>query len=181
MLGNGSAAKGAAGQIVTSSIDDNLFILGFNFSWEDWLLYAADETKIFVFDSSLCTCAQLVFKPLLFAANAGPAPIDIYTNVSYDIGTGTLLQTSNRRETSSNTPDAILRHGTTGFSGSRFAGDLIPANGTATPNAAGNVSPQSDRFEIDITKNHAFSVHNTDGAGVYIQHKITWFEVPAGF
>ena len=84
MLGNGDLAKGAAGQIVTGTIQENLFILGLSFSWEDYLTYAAAEEKIFVFDPTACTCAQLIFNPLVFSANAGPITIDVYTEVSYD-------------------------------------------------------------------------------------------------
>lgn len=187
MIGNGGRAgafAGAAGQIITSDIQENLFILGLSYSWEDYLTYAADEEKIFVFDPLLCTCEQLVFNPLVFSANAGPITIDIYTEVSYDTGTGTLAVASNRRETSPNTPDAILRYGsvaTLNFLGTKFAGDLIPSNGAAAPNAAGNTNIGALPFEIDITKIKAVGLTNTDGNGVLVSHKFNWFEVPAGF
>ena len=179
-----SAFSGAAGQIISSDIQENLFILGLSYSWEDYLTYSASEEKIFVFDPTACTCAQLVFNPLVFSANAGPITIDIYTSVSWTPGTGTLAVASNRRETSPNTPEAILRYGsaaTLGFSGTKFAGDLIPANGAAAPNAAGNSNPEGLPFEIDISIIKAVGLTNTDGNGILVSHKFNWFEVPAGF
>ena len=178
---------GAAGQIITSEIQENLFISGLSFSWEDWLSYDADEEKLFIFYTLLCVpacCVQLIFNPLVFAANAGPIKIDIYTEVSYVNGTSQLLQQSNRRETSDNTSDAILRVGertNMEFTGTKFSGDLIPSNGAAAPNAAGNTNPAGLPFEIDITKIKAVGLTNTDGNGVLVSHKFNWFEVPAGF
>jgi len=175
------ALRGLAGQLVVGDIQENLFIAGFSFSWEDYLEYLADEEKIIVFDPTACSCAQIIFRPLIFAANAGPIKIDIYTEASYDAETGTLLGQSNRRETSSIPSEAILRLNPTNFSGTKFAGDLVPSNGAAAPNASGNSNQQGLPFEIDLTKIKAIGLTNTDGNGVLVSHKLTWFEVPAGF
>ncbi len=185
MIGNGAIHNlGPAGQVIGGTIQENLFILGLSYSWEDYLTYAAAEEKIFVFDPLACSCFQLIFEPLIFSANAGPVTIDIYTEVSYTPGTGVLAGVSNRRETSRNTNEAILRYGSAaarGFSGTKFAGDLIPSNGAAAPNSAGNTNPEGLPFEIDISVIKAIGLTNTDGAGVLVSHKLTWFEVPAGF
>jgi hypothetical protein len=175
---------GADGQSITSDLEEELFIRGFEYSWEDWLQYDNDEEKIIVFDPTNCSCSKIIFKPLLFYANAGPVPINIYTNVEYTAGSGTELSQSNRNELSENVSEAILRIGSAielGFTGTKFAGDLIPANGAATPNAAGNQNFPVAKFRIDPDKIKAIGLTNTGPADTYIEHKLTWFEIPKGF
>jgi hypothetical protein len=170
---------GGAGQLVTGQIREELFIRGEAFSWEDWLVYGTSESKIIVFDPRNCTAQQIVFDPLLFNANSGPVTVDVYTNVSYDLGTGTALVASNRRETlqSINPPEAILRLNPTGFSGSKFAGDLVPASGPSPAVGSGNQNQEGAVFEIDKTIVKAIGLTNHDGDNVYVSHKLTWYEV----
>jgi hypothetical protein len=171
---------GRAGQVVTGPIREELFIKGESYSWEDWLVYSTDEEKIIVFDPRNCTsCQQIVIDPLLFNASSGPVTIDIYTQVSYDIGSGTALVASNRRETlqSTNPPEALLRLNPTGFTGTKFAGDLIPSTGPTPLVGAGNQNQDGSAFEIDKTIVKAIGLKNRNGDGVYIGHKLTWYEI----
>ncbi len=184
MSGNGSLPRGAAGQLITGSIQEHLFILGLLFSYEDYTSYGASEEKIIIFDPRECSCAQVTFDPLVFYAPAGPITIDIYTEVSYTLGTGTLLVQSNRRETSPNASEMILRIGsaaTLGFSGTKFAGDIVPSTGVSAPTGSGNANVGEIPFEIDLTKVKALGITNTNGAGVLVETKLTWAEIPAGF
>lgn len=174
--------EGGAGQLITGGIREELFIRGESFSWEDYLVYDSDEENIIVFDPRNCTsCQQIVFDPLLFSANSGPVTIDIYTNVSYDIGTGTALVSSNRRETlqTLKPAESILRLNPTGFSGTKFAGDLIASSGPTPAIGSGNQNTDGAVFEIDKTIVKAIGLTNRDGDGVYVSHKLTWYEVRA--
>lgn len=178
MIGNGSQAKGAAGQVVTGSIQENLFILGQSFSYEDWLVYGADETKTFVFDPTACTCDQLVFNPFAFSAQGGPVEIKIFAGVVYTAATGSILGASNRRATSSITPEGVLLlNPTITTPGVEFAGDLVPATGTAPANSTGSGNMPGLPFEIDTAFVYKLTVKNIDGAGIRIQFKTTWFEI----
>jgi hypothetical protein len=171
---------GRGGQIITGPIREELFIRGESFSWEDWLTYGTDEAKIIVFDPRNCSsCQQIVIDPLLFNASSGPVTVDIYTNVTYDIGTGTTLVASNRRETlqSEKPPEAILKLNPTGFTGTKFAGDLIPSSGPAPLVGAGNQNLDGAAFEIDKTIVKAIGLTNRNGDGVYVGHKLTWYEI----
>jgi len=147
------------------------------YSWEDYLVYGADETKTVVFDPTACLCNQIIFEPLVFAADGGPIIIDVMTEVEYDPGTGSLLFASNRNENIDRQPGVILRLNPTGFSGIKFAGDIVPSTGGNSPMGGGNVNPAGVDFEIDITKIKALQLTNKNGAGVYVLHKITWVEV----
>lgn len=173
-----SSFVGAAGQIVTGSIQEDLFIRGRSFSYEDWLVYAADEIKTFVFDPIACTCDQIVFQPFAFSAQSGPIEIGIFAPVTAD-DDGTLLGASNRRATSPIIPEGILRLNPSNIvkPADRFAGDLVPASGTAPANSSGAENTQGLPFEIIPSIKYALTVKNTDGAGVRIQFKTTWFEI----
>jgi hypothetical protein len=147
------------------------------YSWEDYLTYGASETKTIVFDPRGCSCGQIIFEPLIFSANGGPIIIDILSEVSYTADTGTLLESSNRNETANIQSGVVLRLNPSGFSGTKFAGDLIPATGVSAPTGAGNINPPGVEFEIDITKVKAVQLTNNNGDGVYVLHKFTWEEV----
>lgn len=176
--GNNPNFAGAAGQLVTGSIQENLFIQGRSFSYEDWLVYGADETKTFVFDPTACTCDQIVFQPFAFSAQSGPVEIEIFAPVTAD-DDGDVLGASNRRATSPITPDGILRLNPSNIAlpADRFAGDLVPASGTAPANSSGAENTQGLPFEIIPSIKYALTVKNTDGAGVRILFKTTWFEI----
>jgi hypothetical protein len=185
MIGNApktSAFAGTAGQIITGTIQENLFINGFSFSYVDYLVYALAGTKTIVFDGSACECSQIVFNPILFSASAGPILIDFYANVTLNATPGgTILQASNRRATSPNVTDAILYlDPTIDDLGTRFSGDLVPSNesaGVGTSNQ-GASSSQGLPFEIDSSLLYAFTMENLDGADTYIKVDMTWFEIP---
>jgi hypothetical protein len=185
MIGNGgapSAFAGLAGQVVTGTIQENLFIGGFSFSYTDRLVYAATGTKIITFDARLCTCTQLVFNPILFSSNAGPILIDFYAGVTLNATPGgTELDPSNRRATSGNVSDAVLLLDPTIDSmGTRFAGDLVPSNesaGVGTSNQ-GAASSAGLPFEIDHSLVYALEINNLDGADTYVKVDMTWFEIP---
>ena len=174
------SATGETGAAITTTIQENLFIQGYSFSYEDHLSYGADEVKTFVFDPTACSCFQLVVNPFVFAANAGPVRIKIYAGTTAN-SDGTILQASNRRATSIITPEAILRLNPTGVTlGTEFAGDLVPATGTGVGNISGGANTGGLPFEIDKALKYALTITNDDGAATFIQMKMTWFEVPAG-
>ena len=177
----GANATGFTGAPITTNIQENLFIGGFSFSWEDYLTFSADEVKTFVFDGTACSCAQITFEPLTFSADSGPITIDFYAGVTAN-SDGTLLGASNRRATSSNVTDAEFRLNPTGVSlGTRFAGDFVPSTGTGVGNTSGSASNPALPFEIDKDLKYAFVVTNKNGADTTVQIKSTWFEIPAGF
>lgn len=171
------AAIGLQGSRLTSSISENLFVAGKAFSYEDYLVFGLNEIKTIVLDSSAYVGDNLVVLPLVFYATGGPTLVDYYTNVSAN-DDGTLLVPSNRRE-SFPAPKSLLRLNPTNFSGDRFTGDLIPATGLGV----GNISGQANQanvlgipFELISNIKHAITLENKNGAGVYVQIKLTWFE-----
>jgi hypothetical protein len=186
MIGNApkaSAFAGLAGQIVTGTVQENLFIGGFSFSYTDRLLYAAAGAKIITFDGRLCTCGQIVFNPILFSSNSGPILIDFYAGVTLNATPGgATLEPSNRRATSDNVSDAVLLlDPTIDDMGTRFAGDLVPANesaGVGTSNQ-GAASSAGLPFEIDHSLVYAIDIENLDGADTYVKVDMTWFEIPS--
>lgn len=185
MIGNApraAAFAGLANQLVTGTIQENLFVGGFSFSFTDRLVYAATGSKIITFDGRLCTCSQLVFNPVLFSANAGPILIDFYAGVTLNATPGgTTLVPSNRRATSSNLSDAVLLlDPSIDDMGARFSGDLVPANesaGVGTSNQ-GASSSEGLPFEIDHSLVYAVEIENLDGADTYVKVDMTWFEIP---
>jgi hypothetical protein len=180
MIGNAprtSAFAGSAGQVITGTVQENLFIEGKSFSYEDWLTYTADETKTFVFDPTACECVQIVFNPIAFSATAGPIEIKFYVGTTAD-DDGTLLEASNRRATSSVTPQGIWRLNPSNISlGTEFAGDLVPATGVTSATSTGSQNQPNLPFEVLKTSKYAITVKNTDGADTYVQIKSTWFEI----
>jgi hypothetical protein len=185
MIGNGgapSAFAGTAGQVITGTIQENLFIGGFSFSFTDRLLYVATGIKRITFDARLCSCSQLVFNPIIFSANAGPILIDFYAGVTLNATPGgTELEPSNRRATSPNVSDAVLLlDPVIDNLGTRFAGDIVPANestGVGTSNQ-GASSSAGLPFEIDHSLVYAIEINNLDGADTYVKIDMTWFEIP---
>lgn len=158
-----------------SNLQEQLFIEGKSFSWEDYLLFGADETRTIVFDPTLFEGLNVTFNPFSFSATSGPILIDIYPDVSDVVG-GTVLGASNRRE-GGDPPVSILTLDPTSLTlGTKFAGDLVPATGLnpATSTGGGNIPGLP--FEVDKTKLKALTLHNLDGAGIYVGAKITWFE-----
>lgn len=172
------AAIGLQGSRLTSSISENLFVAGKSFSYEDYLVFSLNEVKTIVLDSSEYTGENLVVLPLVFYATGGPILVDYYTSVISN-DDGTLLTPSNRRE-SFLPPKSLLRLNPTNFSGDRFTGDIIPATGLGV----GNISGQGNQanvlglpFELISNVKHAITLENKNGSGVYVQIKLTWFEV----
>lgn len=161
-----------------SSIQENLFIAGKAFSYEDFLEFSAGQERIIVLDSSAYGGENLVFLPFTFYGTSGPITIDFFTDVTAG-DDGVLLGASNRRE-GFPAPKSILRLDPTGFTGLRFAGDLVPAVG-ATPTIGKGEHNESNvlglPFELISAKKHAIKIKNHNGAGVLVEIKMTWFEV----
>lgn len=161
-----------------SQLQEDLFIRGVSFSYEEYLTYNADETKTFVFDGTGCTCSQIIFNPISFTAIAGPVLIDFYAAVTAN-DDGTSLGISNRRATSDIETGSVLRLNPTGVSlGTAFAGDLVPATETIGQTSQGSSNVPGLPFEIDKTLKYAFTVTNNNGTGTIILVKSTWFEIP---
>jgi hypothetical protein len=162
----------------TTDVAGEQFVLGNSYSYEDYHIFAlADDTLTFVFDPTAFTGTNLTVEPISFCATSGPITIDFYTGTDAD-DDGTLLGASNRRATSSNINEAILRLDPTINSiGTRFSGDLVPATGTAPANSSGGSNVSGLPFELDTSLKYAFVATNKDGANVYFCIKMTWFEI----
>lgn len=177
VIGNAATAAafaGSAGQLIAGSTQEELFIQGKSFSWEDRLTFDAGDVKVIVFDQSLYTGANLTVLPLIIGASSGPVLIDLYTNPTYDKD-GTILMASNRREGKPQ-PKSVLRLNPSNVAlGTRFSGDTVFASGTGV----GNVNPGANvpGLPFEIVADKALEITNTDGAGTIVQFKVTWFEV----
>lgn len=159
-----------------TTIQEELFVLGKAFSYEDYISFSAGETKTIVFDPTAFAGIQIAFNPISFSATSGPIKIDFYTGSDSD-DDGTILEPSNRREGFPG-PASILRLNPNNITlGDRFAGDLVPANGLGVGNANGGNNQPGLPFEIDFTLKKAITIKNEDGADTLVQLKITWFEV----
>ena len=166
-----------AGALRQQSINEDLFVQGKSFSYEDYHIMGASGTLTFVFDPTAFTGINIVLEPFTFCSTAGPVTIDIYAGTNAD-NDGTLLGVSNRRATSSNLNQAIIRlDPTINNIGTRFAGDLVPATGTAPATSSPSSNKPGLPFELDPTFKYALIATNLDGAGVHFCIKITWFEV----
>jgi hypothetical protein len=163
---------------LVSSIQENLFVAGKAFSYEDYIQFGADQERIITLDTSAYVGENLVFLPFIFYSTSGPITIDFYTDVVAD-NNGTILQASNRRE-GFPLPVSVLRLDPSNFSGFRFAGDLVPAVGLTPAVAKGEHNDSNVLglpFELRSDKKHAIKITNHNGAGVLVQIKMTWFEV----
>jgi hypothetical protein len=160
----------------TTTIEEDLFIQGKSFSYEDYHLFGADEEKIIIFDPTNCTCNNIDISPILYAATSGPFLIDYYRGITED-ESGSPLIASNRKSSSPILPKVKLSTGAdiTDF-GTRISGDLIPSTGLAEPNFKGATSPTGLRFEIGLNFKWAVKIKNLNGANVYFEIKLTWFE-----
>lgn len=163
--------------LLTTTIQEDLFIQGKSFSYEDYHLFSQDEEKFFIFNPLNCTCDQIVVSPVIFSATSGPVLIDYFFGMTSQED-GELLGSSNRRATSENINQATVRlNPTISDNGTRISGDLIPSTGVAAPNFSGAESPTGLPFEITLTNKWGVKITNTDGDDVYIGIKITWFEI----
>lgn len=182
MIGNAprsSAFVGTAGQLKVGSINEETFLLGKSFSFEDYFVFDTAEEKLIVFDPALYLGPQIFVEPVMVAASSGPILLDFY----YDfIGAsdGTLLSASNRLLGGS-APLSTLRENPTptveDVYGTRFAGDMVPSTGVAAPNAKGAASAGGLLFQLNPTVKTAINIKNLDGDDVYVQLKITWYEI----
>lgn len=168
--------SGVLNAIRTTTIQEELFVIGKAFSFEEYFSFGTDEVKTFIFDPTAFEGSQIIFNPIAFSASSGPVLIDFYTGTTSD-GDGDVQQSSNRREGMPNAV-SILTEGDSNITlGDRFAGDAVPSTGLGVGNTNGAANQPGLPFEIDITKKHAFTVENTDGSDVIITIKMTWFEV----
>lgn len=165
------------GALRTTNVQEDAFVNGQAFSYEDYLSYNTDEVKDFLFDPTAFIGTNIVIVPPLFAATAGPVLIDYYVGTTAS-DNGTLLGISNRRGTSTNENQAILRlNPTISNVGTRFTGRLVPATGVNPVQGIGGASSSALPFEVDYSFKYLIRVTNTDGAGVYVQTDLTWLEI----
>ena len=165
-----------AGFLIAGSLQEDLFVKGKSFSFEDYFTFSASEVKTIVLDPTAFTGVNLTFNPVVLSATAGPILVDFYVGTIANAD-GTLLGASNRRP-GFPSPQTILRLNPTGVTlGTRFAGDLVPSTGMnpATSVGAGNMPGLP--FEFLNTIKYAVQFTNLNGADTYMQLKVTWFEV----
>lgn len=161
---------------VTDTQED-AFVNGNVFSYEDYLTYETDEAKSFIFDPSEFTGNNLVVTPPQFAATGGPVTVEYFAGATAD-NDGTLLGVSNRRGTSEKANQAILRLNPSNLSeGAKFSGRLVPATGLNPATSNGNSGGSFLPFELDPTIKYLIKITNTDGNGIFVQTDFTWLEV----
>ena len=166
---------GHAGQVVTGSIQERLFIEGKSFAFEDYFTFDTDEVKTIVVDPKKFAGLNLTFDPILFSATAGPIVLDYYSGVAAG-DDGTMLLGSNRRP-SFQRPQTIFRINPTIIDiGTRFAGDIVPSTGVAPANSSGSSNTVSLPFELLTIIKYAVKLTNKNGAGVIVSMKVNWFE-----
>lgn len=166
---------GLVGAHKIATIQDELFVANKSFSLDKRLLIPINFTRI-VFDPTAFTGDNFTFLPLFFAATAGPVLVNLYTGTDADAD-GTPLVPSNRREGQPQPVSIIQLNPTINDPGIQFADDLIPASGSGVGNANGSTNGPGLPFEIDPTMKKLIEFENKGGAGVYLQIKMTWFEV----
>jgi hypothetical protein len=165
------------GALRTTNVQEEAFVSGKVFSYEDYKIFADGEIANYIFDPTAFTGTNLVVTPPSFSANAGPITVEYFIGAIAN-SDGTLLGVSNRRGTSTNENQAILRLNPTGLSdGTRFSGRLIPATGLDPKTASGVVSGSSLPFELNCAVKYLIRITNTDGEGVYVQTDFTWMEI----
>lgn len=168
-------AMTALNAFLTTTVQEWLFVQGKSMSFEDYFTFSADEVKTFVVDPTSFTGVNLTFNPISLSATSGPVRVDFYAGTTADED-GTLLGASNRRS-GFPAPVTKIRLNPSNISlGTRFAGDLVPATGTAPANSNGSGNQPSLPFEPSKTTKSAFTITNDNGADTIIQIKLTWFE-----
>lgn len=166
----------------TTNIKEDLLELGYMFSYEDYRIYGDDETTYMFFNPSAFSGKSLIILPPFFASVAGPVLVDYYANPTM-ADAGAVLQVSNRKGTSSNTPDSILTLHTIAptIEGFRFTGRLVPATGV-NPNIGSSAEGLGQNyFELVPSNTYLIKITNKNGPGVYIQSDFTWIEIPEGY
>lgn len=167
--------------IINTALQEELFIRGYAFSFEDYFLMGASEVLDIVVDptsfKSITGQNNLVFNNLGGSATAGPITIDIHAGVNAD-NDGDILESSNRRASIGTAAQVILRKNPTiNNAGVKFAGDLIPGTGLNPATATGAKNTGALPFEITNTTKYMLRITNHNGADTYLQLKLTWFEV----
>jgi len=163
--------------LLTTNVQENAFVSGNAFSYEDYLTYSTDEVKNFIFDPTAFTGENLVVTPPQFSSTGGPITVEYFAGATAD-NDGTLLGVSNRRGTSLKPNQAILRLNPSNISaGSKFSGRLIPANSQNPANAIGNSGGSFLPFELDCRVKYLIRITNTDGDGILVQTDFTWLEI----
>lgn len=165
------------GAIRTTNIQEDAFVNGKIFSYEDYKIFSSSEVVNFIFDPTAFDGVNLVVTPPSFSANAGPILVEYFIGATAD-NDGTLLGISNRRGMSTNVNKAILRLNPSNIGdGTRFSGRLIPATGLDPKTASGVVSGSSLPFELNFNVKYLIRITNINGDDTYVQTDFTWLEV----
>lgn len=187
----GSYAENA-GAIRHMTLDEYFFFRSMVFSYEDYMTFAAGETKKIIVDPTgfeplgAGVLTRIPFQPIGGSATSGPIRIQFYTGPTGSSPTS-LLGASNRDATHSAkpVPDTVLElyEGTelanVTNDGIRFAGDLIPATGTAPATASNSVNIRGLPFAISNLSKYMITLTNDDGNGVLVNIKLSWSEILA--
>lgn len=163
-----------------STIQEDHFNNGNIKSFEDYFVMASSGILNIIVDplEYAGSAPGIEFDPIVACSTAGPITIEFFINSNYTPATGTILQSSNRKSTSSKLPKVkLIKNPDDLVDGFRFAGDLVPATGAGVGNASNSNNIRSKPFEIDKTKKYLMRFKNTDGAGVLMQLKLTWTEI----
>jgi hypothetical protein len=166
------------GPLVVTSRQENIFVSGRIFSYEDFRTYAASEVAYFIFDPTAFEGESLIVSAPSFSATAGPVLVEYYAGV-IESGDGTILGVSNRLGSSGNVSSATFKLNPTTISneGIRFTGRLVPSTATTPINVGGATASGSLPFELDTSFKYLVKVTNTNGDGTIIQTDFTWMEV----
>lgn len=166
------------GPLVVTSRQENIFISGKTFSYEDFRTYAASEIAYFIFDPTAFEGTSLIVLAPSFSATKGPILVEYYAGV-VESGDGTVLDVSNRLGSSSNVPAATFKLNPTTVSneGVRFTGRLLPSTATTPINVGGATASGSLPFELNIAVKYLVKVTNTNGDDTIVQTDFTWMEI----
>jgi hypothetical protein len=166
------------GPLVVTSIQEDSFINGSVFSYEDYRTFATDEIANFIFNPTAFTGDKLIVLAPAFSATAGPVLVEYYAGV-VESGDGVVLDVSNRRGTSASTPESTFKLNPTTISnaGVRFTGRLVPSTATTPINLAGATASGNLPFELNTTVKYLVRITNTNGDNTIIQTDFSWIEI----
>lgn len=175
--------KGITGSNMVTSIPEDFMARGKAFTYQDYLFYAADEIKNFIFDPTGYApppgSQQRVvgFFPSIFA-EAGPVKVDFFADPT-EAGDGAPLVIFNRDATSLQAPASTLKLNPSVISddGARFTGIGVPANSVGSGQAVSSSVEDSLPLALDIDLKYLIRVENTNGANTMIMMRFTFFEI----
>lgn len=174
-----TSVKSQFGALVGVDIAEQKIFEGKTFSVAKRETLALSSTNNIVIDTSAVTSDFLVFLPVVFKAfGAGPINVDLYFGTDADED-GTIWQSTNRDNTSSNTSSVVVRYNPTiNNDGTKLPPEFtIFSNGTAAVAEAGGETREGLVFNARKDGKYMFRVVNTEANPAFFHMSATWYEV----